>query len=683
MSGEAWTPPPAVRSVRKRDGEIVPFDRERIVNAVRRAQEAACDSDPHFAREVADIVTLALGARRARGVGEGAAAPSDVEEIQDLVEQALVEMGRTPVAKAYILYRAQRSAAREALSLERRPTREGRMPLVRNGGGTAPWERGRIVAALVEEAELPRETAAEVARRVEGRVTGARLRRLSTTLIRELVAAELVAMGLESALQRQESVGVPRHDLRRMLAEAPRPALGSAPFEVASGDLSETAGGELLWRFVRADLLDERTADLCASGAIWIEDPRRPHLVLCRSLPAELCLRGGPHPHSGFEMLAELAPLLRGTARGMVIEGLHGVAAPMTRATRSTAGLRDVLAALGALSLAAGRTLDLAAPGGRGGSFVAHLLRALGGLAREGLATPRLWLAWSELAPAIEGDGALAELAEQLTSRGIVRPLWHARDERWVAPGCRRGPRERGALACGGAVAINLPRLARQAGPWREDVLHEALVSRVESALDALVALRDFQRDQPAAQVTAVRERVSYALVPVGFVEALRILADGELRAAPGARLLGVLADATRRLARKRGLTAVVSPLFGGRAAVRMAALDAGVRRPSQPRLFADLPAPETEADRPYSQGFAWPRLGGENPGEELAALLATVRSGALLPLEVASRSGPSQQGGSHPHLSVWRDFDQARSRSVGERSARIVSADTRPLFGS
>jgi ATP cone domain len=683
-----WTTPSPVRSVLKRDGRQVPFDRARIESAVARAQEAALDGDEHFAREVADVVALTLAARCANPDGVGTPHVPGVEEIQDLVEQALVEMGRAPVAKAYILYRDRRSRAREALTITERPDRRGRMPLVRAGGGTSPWDLGRIVAALMEEAQLPREIAEEVAERVEGRVHDAGLRRLSTSLIRELVGGELMAMGLENALQKHEPVGIPRHDLRQLLMRPRRTTPGgeSRPFAVAPLGLGGDVGGEVLSRYALEDVIDERTADLHRSGALWIEDLTCPHLALTRAIPAELLLRGEPHPHSGFELLGELAPLVASTGRGLVLEGLHAVAAPMTRAARSTAGLRDLLTALAALAAGAGRQLDLAAPGGRAGSFVARLVRELATLVAAGLPAPRLWLAWEELEPALDGDSGLADAAEALLARGQLLALWHAKGERWVAPGCRRRARERGALACGGAVSLNLPRLARQAGPWREDLFLEALAARVQSGLDAIQALDQFQRRHPAARAEDLRERTTWALTPVGLVEALRILADGEVRPDQGARVLGVLSDATRRLSQERGLTAVVSPLFGERAAVRLARLDASGPRRSQARLFADLPAPEAELDAPYSTGFALPALAGV-PGQAHAALLATVRSGALVPLGVGEPSAHEPR----PHLAAWRAFDEHRfaDRSVGVPAHQVDlrvkprPTETGPLFQS
>jgi len=231
-------------------------------------------------------------------------------------------------------------------------------------------------------------------------------------------------------------------------------------------------------------------------------------------------------------------------------------------------------------------------------------------------------------------------------------------------------------LACGGAVAINLPRLARQAGPWREEVVHEALVARVHAGLDALEALRDFQREHPAARLGDLRERTGYAIVPAGLVEALRILADGELRPEQGARLLGVLADATRRLADERGLAAVVSPLFAEQAVARMARLDASGPRATQPRLFADLPAPEAEQGASYTWGFAWPSAAAGAQGHQHAGLLATVRSGPLVPFSVSAQGSEA-----HPYLAAWREFDHRRSAELDTQGGNPSPQDPTPLF--
>ncbi|MCP3919851.1 MAG: hypothetical protein GY711_30325 [bacterium] len=688
----------AVPSVRKRNGRIVPFDAARIRDAVLRAQAAVGEDDPLFAEEVTDVVGLTLVSRYP-SVSDGPDAQVSIEEIQDLVERALIEMGRAAVAKAYILYRDRRRRAREALSVhdedglppepEDRPDRRGRMPLVRDGAGTTPWNPARIVAALMEEAELPRELAEDVAERVEGRVFDAGLRRVSTTLVREFVDNELRSMGFDGGRTRHVSLSIARHDLRALF-HRPRnlERQTKGEYAPASAGVDGDVASEVLRRWSLEDVLDEHSADLHRRGELHVEDLGRPHQVLVRSVPAELCLRREPTPRLAFELLGEAAPLVRDCSYGLVVEDIGRILAPLSRA-RSRVALRDVLAALGGLGAATGRRVDLAGPGGRG-VLVLELLRELHAMHAAQEPAPAVFLSWDELAPALDpsvaGEGGgpgLETIVDELLAVGRVVPVWHSASERWVAPGCRRREREPVALACGGAVGLHLPRLARRAGPWREDLLFEELARSVQSALDALERLDAFQREGRTARGEALRQRVGFAVTPVGLPEALRILGDGEVRVDQGARILGLLSDATRRFSQERSLSVVVSPFFGVRARERFAERDLSEARAAQPRLFADLPVPEAPSAGRYKSGYDLPRIqapetsASRQRGHALAALLATIPSGALFP--ASSSDGielPAQRGA----LATWRAFAALRSEDLA-RGASTRRVETAALF--
>ena len=100
-----------VAQVRKRDGRIVPFDRARITNAIFKAAQAVEQED---AWRVAEAMSAQLvGVLERKFYGQ---VPS-VEEIQDLVEAALIENGYVRMAKAYILYRQQRAQVRDTKKL--------------------------------------------------------------------------------------------------------------------------------------------------------------------------------------------------------------------------------------------------------------------------------------------------------------------------------------------------------------------------------------------------------------------------------------------------------------------------------------------------------------------------------------------------------------------------------------
>ena len=92
--------------IMKRDGRKVPFNIEKIANAIYRAAQSCGGSDFNAAMEVAAEVCKLYEERNPGKV-------PTVEEIQDLVEKALIDKGHAMTAKAYILYRYERTRSRE------------------------------------------------------------------------------------------------------------------------------------------------------------------------------------------------------------------------------------------------------------------------------------------------------------------------------------------------------------------------------------------------------------------------------------------------------------------------------------------------------------------------------------------------------------------------------------------
>ena len=92
-----------IHSITKRDGRVVLYDQNKIAAAILKALEATGEGNAADAARVANAVHSALEART-----------PNIELIQDLVEQQLMNHGFNAAAKAYILYRANRTRAREA-----------------------------------------------------------------------------------------------------------------------------------------------------------------------------------------------------------------------------------------------------------------------------------------------------------------------------------------------------------------------------------------------------------------------------------------------------------------------------------------------------------------------------------------------------------------------------------------
>ncbi len=96
-----------ISKIIKRDGRIVDFNKEKITNAIFKAAKAVGGKDKELAARLADQVVKLLKERLKPGE-----IPT-VEQVQDLVEKVLVENGHYRTAKAYILYRKERTLIRE------------------------------------------------------------------------------------------------------------------------------------------------------------------------------------------------------------------------------------------------------------------------------------------------------------------------------------------------------------------------------------------------------------------------------------------------------------------------------------------------------------------------------------------------------------------------------------------
>ncbi len=88
----------------KRDGKTVDFDRAKIILAVQKANAAVPEHCRITDAEIKAIADTVANTDRPRLL---------VEDIQDMVENQLVQLGRYHLAKTYIIYRYQRNLARK------------------------------------------------------------------------------------------------------------------------------------------------------------------------------------------------------------------------------------------------------------------------------------------------------------------------------------------------------------------------------------------------------------------------------------------------------------------------------------------------------------------------------------------------------------------------------------------
>lgn len=104
MAGERFT------RIKKRDGRLVPFERQRIALAISKAVQSVEDSEQSqpIAEQLAEKVLLLLEERlRQNQIPE-------VEQVQDAIEEVLIAEKHASPAKAFILYRKERERNRKA-----------------------------------------------------------------------------------------------------------------------------------------------------------------------------------------------------------------------------------------------------------------------------------------------------------------------------------------------------------------------------------------------------------------------------------------------------------------------------------------------------------------------------------------------------------------------------------------
>lgn len=89
----------------KRNGTTVDFDRQKIANAIRKANLAVEEGERISEEDIESIVQTIEGKKRPRLL---------VEDIQDMVEHELMQKQKYMLAKAYIIYRYNRALVRKA-----------------------------------------------------------------------------------------------------------------------------------------------------------------------------------------------------------------------------------------------------------------------------------------------------------------------------------------------------------------------------------------------------------------------------------------------------------------------------------------------------------------------------------------------------------------------------------------
>ena len=292
---------------RKRDGLIVPFQREKITAAIRKATEnvtrhGGVTAPADMPERVTDCVLEQMSQPQSEyfvTVDEHGHRIAHIEDVQDLVEVVLAEQGYAAVVAAYKRYRKSRELAREhirvrdAHSNTAKDVTDASLLLVESVSTdeTLPWNRARIVKQLTEKIRLPVELAISVSKVVENQVISSGMQTVNTKLVRELVNNELAARGYRAELQDLSLYSVPRDYLDRLMftkSVENSNIVNNNPEAVNLG-IAEL----ILKQWAMDTIFSTEVKHAHNTGAIHLHDLGYPHRVYCSSHSVEYVKKYG------------------------------------------------------------------------------------------------------------------------------------------------------------------------------------------------------------------------------------------------------------------------------------------------------------------------------------------------------------------------------------------------------
>ena len=290
---------------RKRDGMVVPFHVQKITGAVANAAEADArlhqtDFDAALPERVSQQVIAQLDSQLSEYYvepdGSGQRIPR-LEDVQDLVEIVLSEMGQPQLVAGFKRYRKQREKSRDRIKVRKRKGKEGNLTdailLVESNSSSImhTWDRQRIVKQLREKTALDAEDAVSVAKAVENQIIAGDMQFVNTSLIREMVNIELEARGLNKQLQDLSLYNVPRDFIDQLMfakSDENSNIVSNNPEAVNLG-LAEY----LLKQWGLNTIFSDRVREAHRTGSIHLHDLGYPHRVYCSSHSIEYIKKYG------------------------------------------------------------------------------------------------------------------------------------------------------------------------------------------------------------------------------------------------------------------------------------------------------------------------------------------------------------------------------------------------------
>lgn len=196
------------------------------------------------------------------------------EKFLSLAEK-LRELGATNIEIAYVWDRtkdnegyrddAKIHAALKEINpeLAERFYKEMRIKVWRTDFRQEHFNRKRIVESLLRETKITRGMAEKIAKEVEDKIRSTDASIITSPLIRELVLARLIEMGMTDDYSRYMRLGIPVYDLEKAMER---------------GDVERSVLDKILTQYTLFEVLPQKTVELLLDGLWDIRGKSRPHI---------------------------------------------------------------------------------------------------------------------------------------------------------------------------------------------------------------------------------------------------------------------------------------------------------------------------------------------------------------------------------------------------------------------
>ncbi|MDD4028197.1 MAG: anaerobic ribonucleoside-triphosphate reductase [Caldisericia bacterium] len=290
---------------RKRDGSVVPFQMDKITNAIQMASyqvqrknipDVSVPDAEKVAKKVCEELNNPTSIYFVHEVDGKRIA--NIEDIQDLVEITLSQEGYPEVMVYYKEYRKRRETIRKQLKIRTKASQDSRdstdaLLLVESSSENIvhPWDKSRIISSLMKETSLSYTEAHSIAKAVENKAFAWQGSEIGTTLIREMVNNELEDRGYLAQLKDLAQFSVAKSTLENIMFEK-----SEENSNIKSNNpeaVTQTIGEYILKQYALRYVYGPDLSRAHSTGRIHIHDLGFPDRVYCSSHSIEYIKKYG------------------------------------------------------------------------------------------------------------------------------------------------------------------------------------------------------------------------------------------------------------------------------------------------------------------------------------------------------------------------------------------------------